>query len=89
MPLDNRCWLRLENGWTVSLSPSDTPPAICCLAAWPTRMDNMAMNMLHTFHDLEFFDFGDGRTDCRCWGYSDVRDALKKVSEASPPLPHS
>jgi hypothetical protein len=29
----DRCWLRLANGWTVSISETDTPPALCCLAA--------------------------------------------------------
>lgn len=84
----NLCWLRLTNGWTVSISESDTPPAICCLAAWPTRQDNMAMDMLKRYYDLQLFDFGsDGhvRTDCRCWTFLDVREALQTIAAASPP----
>jgi hypothetical protein len=86
---ENRCWLRLTNGLTVSISEDDTPPAICCLAAWPTRQDNMAMDMLRRYWDIQFFDFGGGdnraRTDCRCWTFLDVREALQRIASAAPP----
>lgn len=87
---DNRCWLRLTNGWTVSISEDDTPPAICCLAAWPTRQDNLvATNMIRRYDEIQLFDFGGGdnytRTDCRCWTFLDVREALQKIANASPP----
>jgi hypothetical protein len=85
----NSCWLRLANGWTVSISEDDTPPAICCLAAWPTRQDNMAAEMFKNYDDLQFFDFSGGdncaRTDCRCWTFLDVREALQTISVAPPP----
>jgi hypothetical protein len=75
----SRCWLRLANGWTVSISEDDTPPAICCLAAWRTGQDDLP------YEELTLFDFGDGRTDCRCWTFADVRDALQKVAAAPAP----
>lgn len=74
-----RCWLRLANGWTVSISEDDTPPALCCLAAWRTGQDDLP------YEDLTLFDFGDGRTDCRCWTFTDVREALIKVAAAGAP----
>jgi hypothetical protein len=88
LPFD-KCWLRLASGWTVSVSEDDTPPALCCLAAWPTRQDNLATNMLAHYDELQFFDFGGGgnraRTDCRCWTFTDVREALIRVANALAP----
>jgi hypothetical protein len=74
-----RCWLRLANGWTVSISENDTPPAICCLAAWRTGQNNLP------YEELTLFDFGNGRTDCRCWTFADVREALQRIAVAPAP----
>ena len=74
----SRCWLRLDNGWTVSISPDDTPPALCSVAAWPTALNNRPVPL------TAWFDF-DGRVDQRCWTLADVRDALATVQNASPP----
>lgn len=79
-----RCWLRLANGWTVSISEDDTPPALCCLAAWRTGQDDLP------YEELTLFDFGGGvdghiRTDCRCWTFADVREALITVAAAGAP----
>jgi hypothetical protein len=76
-----RCWLRLANGWVVSISEIDTPPAICCISAWRTGQDNLP------YEELTLFDFGGGidghaRTDCRCWSFADVREALVKIADA-------
>lgn len=74
------CYLRLTNGWTVSISDSDTPPAICSVAAWPTTKDNDRLV------DADWFRFDDrGSQDRRCWSIADVRDAVMRVQEASPP----
>lgn len=81
---NDTCWLRLQNGWTVSLSETDTPPAICSLAAWPTRQDNLASSS-ETFLNLRLFEFAGGRTDCRCWTYADIRKALQEITRASFP----
>ena len=86
VPMNDTCWMRLANGWTVSLQ-TDTPPAICCIAAWPTRQDNLAWAS-NTFKEVDLFDFGDGRTDYRCWSYGDVREALKKIAAATSPNEH-
>jgi hypothetical protein len=49
----------------------------------------MAVMMLKHFDDIQFFDFGGGdnraRTDCRCWTFLDVREALQKIASAAPP----
>ena len=80
-----RCWIHLANGWTVSISEGDTPPALCCLLGWPTRQDEVGLAAAR-FHELQLFDFGQGRTDCRCWSLEDVREALNKISSAPPPV---
>lgn len=72
-----KCWLTLTNGWTVSVSPDDTPPALCTVAAWPTALNDKPVPL------TSWFDF-DGMADQRCWTLADVRDALARV-EASPP----
>lgn len=74
------CWLRLANGWTVSISDSDTPPAICSVAAWPTTKDHDRLV------DADWFRFDDrGSQDQRCWVLKDVRDALRRVNDAPAP----
>lgn len=74
-----KCWMRLTNGWTVSISPDDTPPALCSVAAWPTRMDNKRLAA------EDYFQFGRS-CDQRCFALSDVRKALAKVEAAEPPV---
>ena len=69
------CWMRLTNGWTVSISDTDTPPAICSVAAWPSRMDEERLK------PEDYFDF-DGRAEQRCFSLADVRQALSTVSAA-------
>jgi hypothetical protein len=74
------CRLNLANGWTVSISESDTPPALCSVAAWPTAKDN------HRLADEDWFRFDDrGNFDQRCWVLEDVRKALAQVQNAAPP----
>lgn len=71
-----RCWLHLSNGWTASISPDDTPPALCSVAAWPSRLDHARLT------PDQYFQFGD-RIDQRCFSLEDVRKALAQV-EAAP-----
>lgn len=75
----NACWLRLTNGWTVSISADDTPPALCSVAAWPTALDGVR------FGEDEYFDFGRDQIDRRCWTIGDVREALNLVASAPTP----
>lgn len=77
--MDVRCWLTLTNGWTVSVSPDDTPPALCSVAAWPTVLNDKPVPL------ASWFDF-DGRLDQRCWTFADVRQALNRVEAAPPPV---
>jgi hypothetical protein len=73
--------MHLTNGWTVSISPDDTPPALCSVAAWPSRLDKDP----GVFRKPGLaFDF-DGRPDQRCFSLADVREALAKVEAADPP----
>jgi hypothetical protein len=74
------CQLHLKNGWTVSISPDDTPPALCSVAAWPSHLDDTP----GVFQRGLSFDF-DGRADQRCFSLADVREALAKVEAADPP----
>ena len=74
------CWLHLTNGWTVSISASDTPPALCSVAAWPSELDN-AVGVFKTGAPFDF----DGRSDQRCFVLEDVREALALVEAADPP----
>jgi hypothetical protein len=71
-----RCWLRLTNGWTVSISQDDTPPALCSVAAWRTRQDNQRLEL------SDYFDFGEDRRERRCWNLADIREALAIVGAA-------
>lgn len=70
------CHLRLANGWTVSISENDTPPALCSVAAWPTAKHDQKLS------PDEWFSFGEGRVDQRCWTLDDVRAALVTVANA-------
>ena len=72
------CRIHLTNGWTVSISDSDTPPAICSVAAWPSAQDDLPWRV------QAWFDFGEGRTDQGCWNLEDIREALAKVEAAGP-----
>lgn len=72
------CYLPLANGWTVSISPYDTPPALCSVAAWPTALQGARLR------PEDWFDF-DGRCDCRCWTLNDVRAALALVAASEAP----
>lgn len=72
------CYLPLTNGWTVSISEDDTPPALCSVAAWPTSKHGERLG------PADWFDF-DGRVDQRCWTLPDVRQALALVAQAAPP----
>lgn len=70
------CRLQLTNGWTVSISDGDTPPAICTVAAWPTR------NSGDPPRDQDaWFDWGGGMRDRRCWTLSDISQALAVVGD--------
>lgn len=74
------CRLHLANGWTVSISDSDTPPAICSVAAWPSTLDDAKRT------DADWFKFDDrGNIDARCWTLEDIREALAKVEAAEAP----
>lgn len=65
----NRCLVHFANGWTISISAGDTPPAICSVAAWPsTKIENPSV----------FFEI-------RCWGFEDVRAALAQFEDLKPP----
>lgn len=76
-----RCFLHLTNGWTVSISDGDTPPAICSVAAWPSANDDETVT-----EDLEdWFTFSEDRKEVRCWNVNDIRDALAEVEAAEPP----
>lgn len=77
------CHLHLANGWTVSISEGDTPPALCSVAAWPTTKHDAKLA-----HE-DWFKFGSAY-DCRCWSLDDIRKALMIVSSAKPPSsPHT
>lgn len=78
--MTDACQLHLTNGWTVSISPDDTPPALCSVAAWPSTLDNARL----TFD--QWFSFGDGRIDQRCFVLQDVREALMRIETAAPPV---
>lgn len=73
-----KCWLDLKNGWTVSISHDDTPPALCSVAAWPTGLNDKSVPL------TSWFDF-DGRIDQRCGNIADLREALARVDAAPPP----
>lgn len=75
-----KCWLHLTNGWTVSISAVDTPPALCSVAAWPSRKDKTP-----NLPAVDYFDFDD-RIDQRCFTLEDVRKALAKVEASEPPI---
>lgn len=81
-PLGTRCWMHLGNGWTVSISETDTPPAICSVAAWPSIYDDNIAGVLEK--DI-WFPFKNGNGDKRCHTLADIRDALAEVEAAPPP----
>lgn len=74
------CQLRLANGWTVSISEDDTPPAMCSVAAWHTSAHNLRFQEMAYAGRLFLWD---GRHyDRRCWSLQDVREALMVVMSA-------
>lgn len=75
-----KCWMHLVNGWTVSISESDTPPALCSVAAWPSIYDSEV-----TTDMTVWFTFANGRQDQRCWCVEDIRKALVEVETAGKP----
>ena len=77
------CQLQLANGWTVSISEDDTPPALCSVAAWQTKAGNQSFSRMAAAGLL--FEFDDrGSMDRRCWSLADVREALMMVQNAAP-----
>lgn len=72
------CYLQLANGWTVSISEGDTPPALCSVAAWPTSKHGERLA------PEDWFPF-DGAGDKRCWTLEDIRAALSRVAASGPP----
>lgn len=74
-----RCWLRLSNGWTVSISNRYPNYGICEVAAWPTARDN------DFAQDEDFFEFQPGVYNHCCWSVLDIQTALKQVQAAKPP----
>lgn len=81
VPLLEKCWMHLTNGWTVSISSRDLAPAICSVCAWPSTEDNSVVQA-----DLKtWFWFTRHSQEYRCYSVECVRKALAMVEAAPPP----
>ncbi len=76
-----KCWLHLTNGWTVSISNFETPPAKANVTAWPSRYDNASSS---DPNQEIYFTFSDGKKDVRCFNIEDIRKAVSEVENGFP-----
>lgn len=74
--------LPLPNGWTISIS-EDVEPALCNVAAAPTKQFSPDSADEYTWFD--FHPFGGGSADYRCYCIDDLVLAVAIVRAAAPP----
>ena len=74
----NRFRFNLPNGWTLSIC-EEIAPAICNVAAWPTRQGDAVTGGM-------WFQFGGPGGDCdvRCFSLDDMLAAIEAVRTAEP-----